>query len=156
MRDDFSCGEEELDNYLATLARKHDERGTTRVLVACEQDQNIVRGFYAVSSTSVPLEDFTEAARRGLPDPVPAALLGRLAVDERYQGHGLGRYLIVDALRRVDRVHELMASYCVVVDAMTERAGQMYARLGFERFRDENPLRLWLPTTTIRGLTGQR
>jgi GNAT superfamily N-acetyltransferase len=80
---------------------------------------------------------------------VPATLLGRLAVDRRYQGKGYGRFLLADALFKSLRSE--IASFAVIVDAQDERAHHFYELEGFLPFPDQ-PRRLFLPMADIENL----
>jgi len=80
--------------------------------------------------------------------PVPAVLLGRLAVDRAYQGRRLGELLLLDAARRVVRASAAIAVYALVVDAKNEEARSFYERYGFRRFPDA-PSRLFLTLDTF-------
>ena len=92
------------------------------------------------------------ALARRLPHyPVPAAVIGRLAVDLRSQGSGLGEVLLLDAIRRVVRAGDTIGVYAVVVDALHDRAGAFHARYGFAPFPSQ-PLRLYLPLRTFEQL----
>ena len=83
--------------------------------------------------------------------PVPVALLGRLGVDRRRSGQGLGSALLIDALRRVRVASDTLAVYAVVVDAKDERARAYYKRFGFIELPD-SAKRLFLPMSTINDL----
>lgn len=86
--------------------------------------------------------------------PVPAALLGRLAVDRGYGGRGLGASLLADALRRVARAGETVAVYAMVVNAKDERAQTFYERFGFVRLPDAGR-RLFLPMSAAARLLAE-
>ena len=89
-------------------------------------------GYYTLSTLSVELSQLPENLARKLPHyPVPAALLGRLAVSQAAQGHGVGRMLLVDALKRTLAVSDEIAIYAMVVDAIDERAQHFYEQFGF-------------------------
>jgi GNAT superfamily N-acetyltransferase len=79
--------------------------------------------------------------RRNTPDPIPAALLGRLAVDRRLQGAGLGRALVRDAALRVAAAADLIAVRCLIVHAASQPAAQLWEHLGFDP-SPNNPLLL--------------
>lgn len=112
-----------------------------------------IAGYYTLSATSILAADFPGSFLRRLPryPSLPGILLGRLAVDSRYQGQGLGRRLLVDALRRAREVTSEIGALVVVVDALHEAAAQFYQGFGFERFED-TPLHLFLPISDIRDL----
>ena len=110
-----------------------------------------IGGYYTLSATGVKLTDLPADITRKLPryPLVPATLLGRLAVDQNYQGRGYGRFLLADALLRA--VRSEIASFAVVVDAKNEAAQRFYERESFLPFPDQ-PLRLFRPMADIAKL----
>lgn len=106
-------------------------------------------GYYTLAATSISKESLPEPEGRRLPGyPVPAVILGRLAVGRRFQGQGLGEFLVFDALSRVLEASGTVAVYAVVVDAKSGRAKVFYERLGFRAF-PEQPPRLFMPLATV-------
>lgn len=95
--------------------------------------------------------DALTLARRLPHYPVPAAVLGRLAVDRGRQGRGLGEMLLLDAIRRVVRASATFAKYAIIVDAQNERAQAFYGRYGFRAVAGA-PRRLFLPLETFGKL----
>ena len=93
----------------------------------------------------------TKLAKRLPHYPVPAAVIGRLAVDLRDQGRGFGETLLLDAIHRVVRAGDTIGVYAVMVDALHDRAGAFYERYGFAPFPSD-PLRLFLPIRTFEQL----
>jgi GNAT superfamily N-acetyltransferase len=75
-------------------------------------------------------------------------LLGRLAVNQAAQGHGVGKMLLIDAIKRTLAVSDEIAIYAMVVDAIDERAQHFYEQFGFSRLTSENQ-RLFLPLKSI-------
>ena len=147
----FSSGSPALDRYLREQAGQDMRRNVARVFVLCPDESTDVAGYYCLSAASLDYRELPPHLARRLPRyPVlPAVLLGRLAVDARYQGRGLGRLLLVDALRRSLRVGQSdIAAMAVVVDAMDEAAARFYERHEFVRLPDQ-PSRLILPMPTI-------
>ena len=117
-RSRFSCGSEALDQYIRLQASQDTRRKVARVFVALPEKSQEVAGFYALSAGSIERATLPPDDVRRLPHyPVPVALIGRLAVDRRWAGQGLGSALLADAFRRVVRVSESLAVYAVVVDA---------------------------------------
>lgn len=108
-------------------------------------------GYYTLSATAVKLADLPDQAVRRLPryPLVPATLLGRLAVDRRFQGRGYGRFLLADALYRVARSE--IASFAVIVDAKDESARRFYERESFLPLVDQ-PMKLFRPVADIKQL----
>ncbi len=110
-----------------------------------------IAGYYTLSSTGILLSELPAETIRKLPryNLVPATLLGRLAVDEKYRGQGFGRYLLADALFRSWRSE--IASFAVVVDAKDDGARQFYEREGFLALPDQ-PLKLFRPMADVAKL----
>lgn len=129
----FRCGEAALGEYLHRYAKQDIKRGVARVFVATPADQaSEVAGFYTLSAASVAAEQLPESLRKKLPRyPVPAALLGRLAVSEATQGKGLGSILLVDACQRVAAASQTLAVAAIIVDAKSPSAAAFYRHFGF-------------------------
>lgn len=110
-----------------------------------------VGGYYTLSATAAKLADLPDQTVRRLPryPLVPATLLGRLAVDRRFQGKGYGRFLLADALYRIARNE--IASFAVIVDAKDEAARRFYERESFLAFADQ-PMKLFRPVADIKKL----
>lgn len=150
-REHFDCGIRELNDYLRRQATQDMRRGVSRVYVARERGAQKVLGYYTLSAASFGKKSLPEKEARRLPHyPVPAALLGRLAVDRAYKGQGLGKYVLFDVLHRVLQAAETLAVYALVVDAKNDDALAFYERYGFMRFVDV-PSRLFIPIETLRG-----
>ena len=151
----FSCGERALDTYIRRQAGQDVRRGVCRVFVATLDDPAQIAGFYSLSATAVEARTLPSELARKLPKhPLPAALIGRLAVDQRHRGRGLGKYLLMDALTRSLSASASIGIYAVVVDALDERAQAFYAKFGFTAF-PETPNRLFIPLEMIVS-TGNR
>ena len=151
-RASFSCGEPSLDRYLRRQASQDARRRVARVFVASGDPPERIAGYYTLTAASFEKDDLPAALARRLPHyPVPAAVIGRLAVDLRSQGSGLGEVLLLDAIHRVVRAGDTIGVYAVVVDALHDRASAFYARYGFAPFPSQ-PLRLYLPLRTFEQL----
>ncbi len=153
-RASFECTEESLQIYLRQRARQDQDRRVTTVF-ACrpKDDPRLVLGYYSISSISVATTELPSEIARRLPRyPVmPGALIGRLAVDSRFTGQGLGRILLLDALHRCVRLSAEIAFVAVFVDALHETAARFYTRFGFIAL-PRQPLRLFMPVESIRML----
>ena len=143
-RSRFTCGTPALDEWLRRRAGQDERRNVARVLVAVDRELGLV-GFYSLSSFTLELPDLPEAIAQRLPryGLVPAALIGRLARDERTRGRGLGELLLADAVRRVLAASRTLAVFAIVVDAKDDRAAAFYAGFGFRRL-PLHPHRLFL------------
>ena len=118
-----------------------------------ESDRKTVIGYYTLSAFGVALQDLPDEVVRKLPayPIVPVTLLGRLALDQRYRGQGLGEFLLVDALKRALKQSSQIAAAAVVVDAIDETSAGFYRHFEFINFPDK-PGRLFLPMKTIASL----
>jgi len=148
----FSCGEPALDAYLQRQASQDIRRRVAQVFVAVGDVPEKIAGYYSLSAASFAKDELPPALAKRLPHyPVPAAVLGRLAIDREHQGRGLGETLLLDAIRRVVRASTTIAVYAIIVDAKNERAQAFYERYGFRTFASE-PRRLFLPLETFEKL----
>jgi GNAT superfamily N-acetyltransferase len=155
-RQDFNCGDLELNGYLQRYVHQDSKRSLTRAFVLIQTDVHGTRpkdpatkGYYTLSATHIQREKFpTEQAKKLPRYPIPAVLLGRLAVDHQLQGKGLGAFLLVDALKRVARASATIGVYAVMVDASSDRAAQYYQDFGFLTLKDQ-PRTLFLPMDTV-------
>lgn len=131
--DAFACGDESLDRWLRAYAGQGQRRDASRTFVTAATD-GAVAGYFTLVAAEVQHAGATEKVRRGMSRhfPVPVALLARLAVDQRRQGAGVGRSLLLDALERVLRASDELAIRAVTVDAVDERAASFYSHFGFE------------------------
>lgn len=149
----FSSGNEELDRYLKNQARQDARRNVAAPFVLIEEGDAAVLGYYTLSALAVALSDLPEAIARKLPryPVVPATLLGRLAVNARLHGQGLGEFILMDALERSFRQADHIAAAAVVVDAIDDAARQFYLHFDFLPFPRHRG-RLFLPMKTIARL----
>ncbi len=151
----FSCGAPELDRYIRDFASQDVKRDVARVFVALDRNSSAVAGYYSLSAASFQRDTLPEDTAKRLPHyPVPAVLLGRLAINETHKKRGLGAYLLMDALNRICLASEVLAMQALIVDARDEAAAAFYQKYGFRRFVD-NERRLFLPIATIRKLVAE-
>lgn len=150
-RTSFDCGEPALNEYLQKTARQHLEKGiaNTYVLVAREDPRRVL-GFFTLSFLEVDLSEIPVECRKKLPQAhLPAAKLGRLAIDKSCQGNNYGRLLVVDAMRRVaSAIRNAAGVVGLFVDAKNGDVAAFYRKFGFIALKD-NPLVLMLPYQTI-------
>ena len=152
-RSRFDCGSKPLDRYIRQQASQDVQRRVARVFVAVPETSVEVAGFYTLSAGSLERTALPPQEAGRLPRyPVPVALIGRLAVDRRWSGRGLGSALLADVFRRVARASEALAVYAVTVDAKDARAQAFYERFGFIRLPDAAGRRLFCPMATVERL----
>jgi len=146
-RQDFDCGRQELNDWLRQVARQHQDRGLSKTFVAIlEEAPDRICGFYALTLAELENQSLPSAWRKKLPRRIPGVRLGRLAVDLRYQGKGLGDLLLVNALTRARKIHTEAGGIGLFVDAIDAEAAGYYQRLGFQASPD-NALLLFLPVS---------
>lgn len=146
--DEFTSGEEALDVWLKRRASANQASGASRTFVV--SDRGMVVGYYALASGAVTVASAPGRFRRNMPDPIPVAILARLAVDRGYQGRGIGRSLFRDAARRVTQAADLIGIRGIVVHAISEDARRFYLALGFDAFPGE-PITLAVTLSDLRA-----
>lgn len=146
-RDGFDCGHDVLNDFLWRKAGQQQRRGFGKTYVALADRGTDVIGFVTISVGQV--EARALPALLKLPrHPVPMLRIGRLAVDKRHQGKGVGQDLLVFALRLALEFAERVGLYAVVVDAKDTQAAEFYRRLHFEPTLDDE-LCLFLPLSRL-------
>lgn len=125
----FQSGNDTLDEWLRRRARSNQVSGASRTYVVAE-GQRVV-GYYCLASGALDLADAPESVRRNMPDPVPMAVLGRLAIDRDWQGSGLGAALLQDAVLRTAQAASIMGIRGLLVHAISEDAKAFYEHYGF-------------------------
>jgi len=145
---DFASGEASLDDWLKRRARANQAGGASRTYVVCEGER--VAGYYALASGAVTVESVPGRFRRNMPNPIPVVVLGRLAVDRKYQGRGIGRALFRDAARRVAHAADAIGIRGIVVHAISEEAKEFYIALGFDPCPHE-PMTLVVTLSDLRA-----
>lgn len=154
----FRSGVHALDDFFARHALANDRAGIGATYVMrreTQQDPTLpsVLGFYTLSMALLESTLAAEVIGVRLPGyPMPAALLGRLAIDQRAQGRGLGEALLLDALDRVAAVAENIGCVGVLVDAKDESVERFYARYDFVTVDDTAwPRRMFVAIGTVRA-----
>ena len=128
--DGFDCGDEALNNWLRRRALRNQREGTSRTWVVAQSDQAVA--YYASSTAVVARSEATGRAARNQPDPLPAMLLGRLAVDLGHQGEGLAAAPLKHFLLTALGVAELTGLRLALVHAKDDQASGFYRHFGFE------------------------
>jgi ribosomal protein S18 acetylase RimI-like enzyme len=150
----FSSGVEPLDRYLQSLATQDARRRLSNCFVALD-DGDAIAGYYTLAAMSLPITELPAEEAKRLPryPLLPAAIIGRLAVDRRFQGQRLGGALITDAATRAARGDP--AIFALIVDAKDGAAIAFYEHLQFQRF-SSRPASLFLPLATALRALKQR
>lgn len=149
-RDGFDCRSEPLNRYFLEQVGQDMRRRVAACFVA-RTPEGRVAGFYTLASGSVLLSDLPIATAKKLPryPAVPVVRMGRLAVDHRDRGLGLGGALLADALQRATAAE--IAAHALVVDAKDAQAQEFYTHHGFIPL-PQAPLTLFLPLSVIQRL----
>jgi GNAT superfamily N-acetyltransferase len=139
----FACGYDSLDRWLASQALRADRERTAVTYIV--NDEVRVVGYYSLASHSVRRASVGGGwLQRNTPDPIPALLLGRLAVDLRYQGQGIGWSLLQHAIGQALVTGSLVDIRALVVDPIDQSATDFYAHYGFRLFPADSQ-RMFLP-----------
>lgn len=148
----FQCGSEPLNGYIHRYASQDVRKNVTRVFVATpENDPQKLAGFFTLSAGSICCTSLPEALSRKLPRyPIPVALIGRLAVDNQFQGKGLGSILLADACNKVSQASSVLAVAGIIVDAKDQEAVSFYEHFGFISLAGQTD-RLLLPASVFQS-----
>ena len=125
----FDSGVAALDNWLKRRALANEVAGASRTFVICSNDR--VVGYYSLAAASVVHDVATSRAKRNMPDPIPAIVVARLAVDRSLQGVGFGWSLLQDAALRALAAADAIGVRALLVHALSEDAKRFYLRFGF-------------------------
>ncbi len=139
-----------LDEWLRRYAGQNRRRDTAATWVIADAS-DVVVAYASIAMTGIDRPAAPEVLAKGSPDPVPALLLGRLAVDHRYSRLGIGTTLVAHVLATAVELNEKAACRAVVVTALTDKARTWWERLGFHPLDPEEPdqLDLYLLTAEI-------
>jgi GNAT superfamily N-acetyltransferase len=133
----FDSGSPEFDGWLRRWALRNEAQGGSRTYVVCQGVQ--VVAFYCLANGAVMHADAPRRVRQNMPNPIPVMVLGRLAVDRRFQRQGLGEALLLDAVMRTLQAAEIAGIRAILVHAKDEQARRWYERFG-----------IFLPSPTAR------
>lgn len=148
---DFDSGVGSLDDWLKRRARGNQVSGATRTFVVAEGRR--VVAYYAVASGAIGIGGAVGRFRRNMPDPIPIALLARLAIDRAWQGRGVGRALFRDCAARVVHAADSLGIRGIVVQAISEDARAFYLAVGFEP-SPVDPMTLMVTLGDVRAIFG--
>ena len=143
----FRCGEEVLDRYFQTQATQDIRRRVANCFVAIEAAAGAIAAYYTLSAASIPVVDLPPEEAKRLPryPTLPAVRIGRLAVDQRFRGRGLGAALLMNAAHR--SLQADAAAFTLLVDAKSDSAVAFYQHHGFRCLLSQ-PRTLFLPLAT--------
>jgi predicted N-acetyltransferase YhbS len=149
--DAFESGAATLDEWLKRRARRNEADGASWTFVLCTGQ--LVVGYYSLAAGSVLHTAATGKVRRNMPDPVPALLLARLAVDRAWHGKGLGADLLSNAVSRAIGAAETIGVQAILVHAISNKAKAFYEKHGF-RSSPIEPMTLMVTVDEARRMLG--
>ncbi|WP_292912511.1 GNAT family N-acetyltransferase [Niveispirillum sp.] len=126
----FDSGVPSLDDWLRRRAMANQLSGASRIYVVATPENRVV-GYYALASGALAHAESPGRIKRNMPDPIPMAVLGRLAIDRSMQGQGVGVALLQDAVLRVQQAASIMGIRGVLVHAISDEARAFYEHHGF-------------------------
>jgi GNAT superfamily N-acetyltransferase len=142
-RKPFRCGEDQVDDWLATKALQNQEKhlSVTKVLL---DEAGAIAGYYTLATGQVDFSDLPAEVTKRLPRRMlPVAVLAWLGVSADRQGQGLGRLLLAQALRDCYEAGKTFAFIAVILDCINDAAKAFYQRWDFEELPG-HPYRLFL------------
>ena len=137
-RSDFDSGEPALDDWLRRYAGQNRRRDTAATWVITTPEYQTV-AYASLAMTAIDRSAAPDPIAKRAPDPVPALLLGRLAVDQRHRGLGIGTALVAHVLATAAELNAKAACRAVVVTALHPQARTWWEYLGFHAFHPDNP-----------------
>lgn len=152
-KSDFSCGKEMLDRYIQEQASQDVKRKLSACFVVNDVETNLLKGYYTLSNNSIPIELVPNQIQKKLPrsyKSIPTTLIGRLAIDNKFQGQGIGKLILIDALKRSYEISKTIGSFAVIVDPIDQDAENFYDKYGFIKLPDSG--KMFLPMKTIGQL----
>lgn len=152
-RSAFSCGVDQIDNWLKNSIS--DQIKYNRLVVWCATDQERrLCGFYALNAHSVRPEAASALARRKERNPIPVIYLPAIAVASDLQGQSVGTALMGHAIRQGVDISEKAGTAALVLDVLEDdnfdRRKAFYEQIGFTLLGDD-PKRFYLPMNTARA-----
>ena len=125
----FDSGEIILDEWLRRRALPNETSGASRTYVVCSGTR--VVAYYSLAVGAATHAQVPGRIKRNMPDPIPVMILGRLAVDKKFQGRGIGTGLLKDAVLRTKQAAEIAGIRTLLVHAISDAAKRFYEAYGF-------------------------
>lgn len=148
-RNSFDCEKDLLNNYLKSQAGQDIKRKLAACFVLVNKEADCIQGYYTLSNNSIPPSCFPESIKNKLSqsyESIPTTLLGRLAIDRNFKGKGLGKILLIDALRRSSEISKEIGSFAVVVDPIDREAELFYEKYDFIKLPDSEKMFIAIKT----------
>jgi GNAT superfamily N-acetyltransferase len=133
----FDSGEPSLDEWLKKRALENSQWGASKTYVVCPYQSSVVIGYYSLSMGQILNQDVPGSMRRNMPSYIPAVILGRFAIDQKWQGKGLGQGLLKDAILRCLKAAHIISARLLIVHAISKDAEEFYIHHGFTALASE-------------------
>lgn len=147
---DFDCGKQALNDWLKQRALKNEGKAS-RTYVVCSaagEDAGSVIAYYTLAMGAVAHDDAPSWAKRNMPNPIPVTVLGRLAVDAKHHGKGLGQAMMKEAIQRTLEASRTIGARALIVHAIDDEAIGFYVPFGLQRFPADSRT-MFLPIETL-------
>jgi GNAT superfamily N-acetyltransferase len=131
-RGHFDCGRDSLNNWFRRHAWHNHASGVSRTSVICDTDTKLIVGYVTLSAAQIEREFLAKTHQRNKPNPVPATLLGQLAIHKTHHGQGHARSLLLFALTAALRASREIGSFGVLTHPIDDQVREFYRRWGFE------------------------
>ena len=129
---EFDCGRDALNHWFRRHAWRNQALSASRTTVVCDPVTGGIVGCVSLSAAQIERAWLPKAQQRNRPDPMPAILLGRLAVDIRWQRRDGARSLVFCALATSVRLSKEVGSICVLTHPLHDDVRALYGSFGFE------------------------
>lgn len=151
----FDCENKALNTFISTQSGQHSKLDVAKTWALVSEQGELI-GFYSLSAMLIDCGELPKTVIKKYPNYqfLPAALLGRIAVDKKYKGKGYGKLLLMDAIHRTINASESVGIAFLIVNAKDESVVKFYGKFGFQRVAGK-PLKLWIPMKTLRKLPQQ-
>ena len=125
----FGCQHSSLTTWLKKRVLANNQQSGSRTHVVCDAAR--VVGFYALAAGSIEHAVAPKPLTRNMPQPIPAIMLARLAVDSQFQRRGIGAGLLQDAVLRALNAALHVAGRVLLCHAIDDEARAFYRKHGF-------------------------
>ena len=150
-RGQFNCGRESLNAWFRRHAWANQSSGVSRVNVITEVGAGRIAGYVTLSAAQIERAFLPRPQQRNRPDPVPATLLGQLAVDKAFQGQGTAASLLLFALRTALVASETIGRLGVITHPLDDGVRGFYARWGFQDLPFDPRRAMFVRMMDLRG-----
>ena len=128
---DFDCGRDSLNAWLRQHCLRNQETGASRTSVICEAQSGRIAGYVSLSAAQIERAYMLKRDQRNMPDPIPAVLMGQLAVDKRDQAQGVAASLLYSAFKTTLRIAEEVGCFTLLTHPLDEEVRSFYRKFDF-------------------------